>query len=282
MSGNYYYFVAGLPDLLLDEGKQTAACVEFAAEAQEQLSPGDFGFFNLLRLPFDNDNLVKLVEKKEHVADRRGCIDEAELAAGIKSPDALPGYMQRFLEAFRENRPPHPGLTVADQLSWFFYEEMAQRENAFIRDWYAFDLQLRNVAAAINCRRSLAHLDALSTDRDKAASALLIGRDDVAEAILRSNAPDFGLAAQLPWIERLLGLSRGKPLDFEKGIDTLRWDTLNEMTVATYFQAETVYAFYIKLIIVERWRALDPKSGKERLDRLLDELKASYTVPELF
>ena len=111
---------------------------------------------------------------------------------------------------------------------------------------------------------------------------LLIGRDDVAEALLRSNAPDFGLSAQLPWIDRLLGQSRGKPLDFEKGVDTLRWDVLNEMTIASYFQAETVYAFYLKLTIVERWRALDPKSGRERLDTLLGELKASYIVPELF
>ncbi|MBN1308234.1 MAG: DUF2764 family protein [Chitinispirillaceae bacterium] len=282
MASNYYYFIAGLPDLLLDEGKVSTTCIDFAVEAQEQLSPEDFARFNLLRLPFDNDNLVGLIEKKEREADKRGLIDEEDLAAGLKFPDALPHYMQCFLEAFHENRPPHPGLTVADQLAWFFHEEMAQQQCTFIRDWYAFDLQVRNVVTAINCRRNLAHLDALATDRDKAAAVLLIGRDDVAEALLRSNAPDFGLSAQLPWIDRLLGLSRGKTLEFEKGIDTLRWDTLNDMTTASYFQAETIYAFYIKLIIVERWRALDPVIGRERLDKLLEELKASYAVPALF
>jgi len=60
MARNYYYFVAGLPDILLDEGRQQAACIEFASEAQEQLSATDFDRFNLLRLPFDNANLVNV------------------------------------------------------------------------------------------------------------------------------------------------------------------------------------------------------------------------------
>ena len=54
------------------------------------------------------------------------------------------------------------------------------------------------------------------------------------------------------------------------------------MTIASHFRAETVFAFFIKLTIVERWLALDPVAGKERLDRLLDELTASYSVPAEF
>ena len=90
MARNYYYFVAGLPDLLLDEGKASAACVDFATEAQEQLSPEDYACFNLLRLSFDNENLVGLIEKKKREHDRRGSIDEADLEAGHKFSDAPP------------------------------------------------------------------------------------------------------------------------------------------------------------------------------------------------
>ncbi len=276
MATNYYYFVTGLPDLLFDEGRQTATCVDFADEAQRNLSEGDWRRFNLFRLPFDNFNLVGLLEKKEHVFDRRGSIDEATLAAGLKSPLELPEYMQHFLAEYREGRSPHPGLSVADQLAWFFYEVMTAHENDFIREWYTFDLHLRNVLAAVACRRNLQHLSALATDRDSAASLIVIGRDEVAEAILRSNAPDFGLSTHHPWIERLLGLSKSKPIDFEKGIDSLRWDMLNDMVIAACFRAETIYAFYGKLTIVERWRALDPAAGRERLNKLLEELGAAY------
>jgi hypothetical protein len=270
MATNYYYFVTGLPDLLLDEGKQSTTCVDFAEEAQLNLIADDWLRFNLFQLPFDNANLVGLLDKKEHGFDRRGSIDETALSAGLKIPFELPEYMQHFLGAYREGRSPHPGLSAADQLAWYFYEAMTNHENEFIREWYTFDLHLRNILAAVACRRNLQHIDALATDRDPAASMIVIGRDEVAEAILRSSAPDFGLSARLPWVERLLGLLKSKL------IDSLRWDMLNDMTVATYFRAETVYAFYIKLTIVERWRALDPVIGKERLDRLLEELGKSY------
>jgi hypothetical protein len=281
MATNYYYFVAGLPDLLLDEGKLSTTGVDFADEARQCLVDGDWRRFNLVRLPFDNDNLIGLLGKKEQVFDHRGSIDEATLAAGLKSPLELPEYMQHFLVAHREGRSPHPGLSVADQLAWFFYEAMTVLENDFIREWYSFDLRLRNVLAAFACRRNLQHLDALAIDRDAAASMVVIGRDEVAEAVLRSNAPDFGLSAQHPWVERVLGLSKSKPIEFEKGVDTLRWDMLSDMTIATYFQAETVFAFYIKLTMVERWRALDPAAGRERLDKLLEELGASHKVKSL-
>jgi hypothetical protein len=282
MTSNYYYLVAGLPELLLDEGKQQLSTVDFIAEASEQLTPADMRLFNYLRLPFDNDNLLALLLKSGKPFDKRGSFEEDELAAALKVPDSLPDYLQRFLEAHRENRPPAPGLTPPDQLAWFFYEEMTAKTDPFIGEWYTFDSNLRNVIAGVNCRKGLDHLEDLSTDREKAAFAVVIGRDEVAEAILRSNAPDFGLSAVFPWADRIINLSRGPLNEFEKGIDTLRWDILNDLTLMSYFRAETVFAFFIKLTIVERWLALDPETGREHLDRLLDELSASYTVPANF
>ncbi len=282
MRHNYYYFVAGLPDLLLDEGKVPVDSIEFALEAKEQLSSEDYMTFNLLRLPFDNYNLIGLIGKKQFKFDKRGSIEEADLTEGLKFPDTLPAYMGHFLETLRENRSPYTGLTPSDQLAWFFYEAMLNEKSDFIRHWYEFDLHLRNVVVALNCRRNIEHIEALATERERPAAMLIIGRDDISDAILKSNAPDFGLSAQLPWIERLLALSRSSALEFEKGIDTLRWEILNEMTISSYFQAETVYAFYLKLNIVERWKALDADEGKRRLDKLLGELKATYSVPASF
>ena len=282
MTSNYYYLVAGLPELLLDTGKQQLACTDFLGDAAEQLTPADLRLLQLLQLPYDNDNLLAMLLKTEAPFDKRGSISEEELSIALKFPDELPEYMQQFVEAQRENRPPASGLTPADQLAWFFYEAMVEQSNEFIREWYTFDLHLRNVIAGINCRKEFGHLEALATDREKAVASLIIGRDDVAEAILRSSAPDFGLAASLPWVERLVALGRGPVGEFEKGIDDLRWKMLDEMTIASHFRAETVFAFFIKCTIVERWLALDPVSGRERLDRMLDELTASYSVPVEF
>ena len=282
MSANYYYLVAGLPDLLLDEGRQPLTCGDFILEASEQLNKNDFSLFKLLQLPFDNENLIALLLKKERPFSPLGSIDEEELTDGLKNPDTLPVYMETFIESFHENRSQAPGLIPADQLAWFFYDEMTRHREPFIAEWYCFDLNLRNVIAGINCRREFAHLEELATEREKAAASTVIGRDDVADAIIRSNAPDFGLTMQLPWIERVVALSRESIQEFEKGVDTLRWDVLNEMTITSHFRAETVFAFFIKLAMVERWQALDPKTGQEQLERLVDELTASYAVPADF
>ena len=282
MTSNYYYLVAGLPELLLDEGKQPLSSGDFLQDAAEQLDAADLRILNLLRLPYDNKNLLSLLLKSEQPFDPRGSISEEALTAGLKFPDELPEYMQQFIEAFRENRSPAPGLVPDDQLAWFFYDAMLQQENEFIREWFTFDLQLRNAAAGINCRKEFAHLEALATERDKPVSSVIVGRDEVAEALLRSNAPDFGLSAIVPWADRIFSLSRGSFPEFEKGIDSLRWEVLDEMTVDAYFRAETVMAFFIKLTIVERWLTLEPAAGREWFDRLLEELKASYSVPADF
>ena len=282
MTGNYYYLVSGLPDIFLDEGKQPLSCVESIAEIRELLNIDDSKLFSSLQHPYDNRNLISLLTKNGETFDGRGCFDEEELTASLKVSDDLPQYMQQFLETYNENRSPQQGLTPEDQLAWFFYEAMCESENEFIREWFTFDLHLRNVVAGINCRKELSHLDELATDRDKASSVLIIGRDEVAEAILRSNAADFGITSEFPYVERVVALARGDVQEFEKGIDSLRWEVLDEMTTFSYFSAEAVFAFFIKLAIVERWMALDPETGKEKRDRLLEELMASYAVPKEF
>lgn len=282
MTSNYYYLVAGLPDLVFDEGKNVVSSDAFTAEALEQLLPKDLQLFGVVRYPFDNANLVALLEKKEQQHDTRGTISAEELSLTLKNPDVLPEYMQLFLEAHKENRFPQPGLTLPDQLNWFFYTWAAHHTNPFIAEWFTFEQNLRNVVAGFNAQKGLSHLDDQATEREKAVAAFIVGRDEVAEAVLRSSSPDFGLGTQHPWVEKLLGFSRGNLTDFEKGIDTLRWDMLNEMTIFSYFQVETILAFFIKLSIVERWQGFDEQQGREHLDRLIEELKSSYSVPADF
>jgi hypothetical protein len=282
MTGNYYYLVSGLPDLLLDQSGRPCTCKDFIGEALSLLSNKDGARFNRLRYPFDNCNLLNMIEKRDEPFDERGSIEETDLVNGLKLADNLPEYMQQFLEAWRNNRFSHRCNTLADQLAWYFYEAMMSDENEFVREYCTFDCNLRNLAAAINCRKGLGHIDALTTDHDRPIAALVVGYGDMAELLRKSTAPDFGVATLFPAVETVLAMSKNTLLEFEKGLDTLRWDRANELASAQLFKAETVFAFFIKLTIVERWQALDEQSGKERLDRLIGELTASYSMPESF
>ncbi len=282
MVSNYYYFVSGLPDILVDESKNVPHFQDFMVEAQEQLASDDLKIINTLRLPIDNRNLIDIIESNSRPFDPRGNYSKEELTAALRFSEGLPEYMQTFLEAHRENRQLFPGLVAADQLSWLFYEEVTEHENEFVREWFSFELNLRNVMAAVNCRKNLEHVDALGTDRDRPVNFTVVGRNDVAEAVLRSTAPDFGLSGSMSWVEKAIALSRGNLTEMEKGLDDIRWDMLNELTVFTYFQVETVAAFALKLLIVERWMKLDAITGRAKLDRLVEELKNSYEVPAGF
>ncbi|MBD3390400.1 MAG: DUF2764 family protein [Chitinivibrionales bacterium] len=273
---NYYYLVAGLPDLILDGGKKMLSVGEFVQEASGLLHPDDAALFDMVRYPADNGNLLALLEKRDEEFDARGVFSQEALEDGIKSPDGLPGYMRTYIEAHKEGKLPFPELSAENQLTWLYYDEACAHENAFVREWFAFDRDLRNVISALNCRSAAS--EGLGEERPFLLQRAVIGRNDIAEAILKSNAPDFSLSAQLPWVERVTGLGRDNLVEYEKSIDTLRWDILNDLTTFSYFQIETVLAFTIKLGMVERWQELDEQAGREKFDRLVEELTSGFQL----
>jgi hypothetical protein len=280
MARNYYYLIAGLPELLKDESKNAPSFRVVADEIRQEVAPSDFGFVRAMTLPIDNRNLVNILTRNGEEFDVRGNFSREELAKG--SVD-LPEYMQVFFAAHKENRQLFPGLTPLDQLTWLFYEEMAESKNAFAREWFDFEISLRNLIVGMNVRKGLGHIEALATERDRPLALTLVGRGEVAEAVLRSTAPDFGLSGAYPWVDRVIALGRGGLTDMERGIDDLRWDTLNDMMMfIPFFHAETVAAFVLKLLIVERWMKLEPAAGKARLDKLIGELMGSFVMPEGF
>ena len=56
---NYYYLVAGLPDIVLDQKKLSVSIIDFREELKSHLDPKDYVLVSLLFLPFDNTNLLK-------------------------------------------------------------------------------------------------------------------------------------------------------------------------------------------------------------------------------
>lgn len=280
MSRNYYYLIAGLPDIALDETKKLTPLDEFISDISEKIDPQDAALLRVLRYPFDNHNLCALLEKREESFDPRGNYSIDEMEQEIKLPEHLPEYMKTFLEAHKEEKPLHPILTIEDQLSWLFYEEMTQHENQFYRQWFTFDLNLRNVLAGLNCRQFSQQHDP-STEQFTLSRKILL-RNETAESILKSSAPDFSLTQQNPWVERIVSSSQASLVELEKNIDLLRWEMLDILTTFSYFHIETILSFCIKLRMVERWQELEPDSGKEKLETLLAELNTEYEIAKEF
>lgn len=284
MARNYYYLVSGLPDLLLEDSKNVPPFRTVVDEIREELHPDDRELAVSMLYPVDNKNLVAALENGADAEfDDCGCFSRDELTAAIRAGGGdLPSYMQTYLAAHKENRQLFPGLSALDQLTWLYYDEMAESQSEFLRNWCEFDINLRNVLVGVNLRKELGHVEALANDRDRPAALTVVGRGEAAEAVLRSTAPDFGLGSSFGWIERVNALSRGSLVEFEKGLDELRWGVIEDMTPLNYFSAESVAGFVVKLLIVYRWMKLDPAEGKAKLDKLVSELMGSFVMPEGF
>ncbi len=269
MSRSYYYLVAGLPDLLLDETRNVVSLAEVLADFEEQFEADDRELLKAIRYPFDNRTIVAMLDSSGAPFDSRGVFSEEDLAQELKTPEALPAYAATFVEARREGRELFAGLRPADQLAWLFYDEMSGHPNEFVAAWYSFDCDLRNVLAARNVRETARRA---GEDPRSRLSTVLVGRSEVVEQILRSTAPDFGLSQLAPWSERVFALPADNLVEQEKGIDTIRWQMLDSLSEFAYFQVETILAFCIKLGMVERWLGLDAVEGKKRLEQLVNDL----------
>lgn len=65
----YYYLVAGLPELTLEDSKQSYTVADFKTEIYTGLSASDQKLIDLFYLKFDNANVLKLLKDKEAAID---------------------------------------------------------------------------------------------------------------------------------------------------------------------------------------------------------------------
>jgi len=269
---SYYYLVTGLPDLVLAEAGAAEGCAAVMDAIADLMSPGDVELLQFIRLPFDNKNLITLLESRDSPHDPNGNLSRDELLQGIKAPEALPEHMQPLVEAQREDRQLFADLSREDQLNRLFFDAALEHPNGFISAWFGFELNLRNVLAALSIRHGPAHLDGLGESAERRLAACVICSNDIAEQIMKSTAPDFGLSSNVAWVERLVDLPPGGGVDREKAIDRIRWDMLDELAGFAGFGVESILAFCLKLFIVERWSAFDAVGGKARLEQLVAQM----------
>ncbi len=269
---NYYYLVAGLPEIALEQGKLQFGTEQLREELMHGLSPADFRLLEMLFLSEDNSNLLSLLLKEDRPLSAKGIYQPEMLAAEIREPKALMNYMQLFIGSFTAENRLYPNLSLQNELTLLYYKEMLEVKNDFMRSWFGFELNLRNVLLVLSAKKN-----GLPYENQVIAANVL------AESIRRSSARDLGLTSEWPWIDRVLQIVDIQDLlAREKAIDQLRWTFLDEMNTFNYFTVEVLVAFYIKLGIIERWLQLDPATGEELFRNLLGSLQNSYEFPNEF
>ncbi len=265
MTVPYHYIIAGLPDIVFENNQIEIGLGPFINELQDQIPPEDAWLLSYIGFPNDNKNLMNILSDKTDSFQQTGNFSEEELRDEIKNPDRIPEYMQEFVSAYEANSPIIQNLSWENQLNWLFYEEATSIESRFLNEWFRFELDLRNILAAINCRKAKDPLE-----------KHLICRNEVTDLLLKSSAPDFALPPRVPWADELFSIEFDNIPMSEDKLARLKLQLLEEMAEPELFNIETVMRVGISLSIAERWSLLDDKTGTEMLKKIIQDLEQNY------
>lgn len=269
---NYIAFIAGLPDISMDDRKLTLTVHDFREQARDYIEGKDERLLQLFFLPNDNMQVLRLLQKQEPDSGLQTVYPLKQLEEEVQDPSReLPAYLGQFIADFKDE---HLKYEVAPEnvLSWMYYDYMMACGNRLVSRYAEFSMNLKNLVTAVNCRKY---------DRDVARE--IIGDNEFSNALRTSGSKDFGLAGDYPYVEKVVALmDEGNLVARERGLDMMIWDFLDEAVVFEYFSMDVVICFLLKLMIVERWSRMSSESGREVFMEMVRKFRESFQFEEQF
>lgn len=275
----YYYLVAGLPELSLEDSKLSYTVADFRTEFYPYLSGEDKKLMDLFYLKFDNANVLKLLKDKDASIDLRGNFSAEELMGYISrmkegdevSESVFPSYLSAFISEYF-SMSAGDDVLYENRLTALYYAYAMKCKNHFVSSWFSFNLTVNNILAALTARKFKMEV-----------APLIVGDTEVCEILRTSNARDFGLGSEVEYLEQLVKISEtSELLDRERKIDQLRWDWMEEATFFDYFTVERLFVFLQQLEMIERWISLDKERGSQMFRSMIAALKDEVQIPAEF
>lgn len=269
--GKYYCLIAGLPNIALDDSKLAYSVTEFRQELDGILSAADKKLIDLFFLKFDNKNLINHAKWPDRDPDPRGRItyDEFnELMKALKNEEKppknnrIPPYFKEFFQLYLASEKQEE-ISWEDRLAALYYAYSMKTSNKFVAEWFELNLNINNMLTAITCRK-----------HGMEAADFIVGDNEVARALRTSRARDFGLGDVVDYLPDLQRIAEESDLMVrEKKVDLLKWEWLEEHTFFKPFDIESVFAYLLKLEMIERWVTLDKGSGEKTFRELVGAMK---------
>ena len=281
--GKYYYLIAGLADISLDDSKAPASVESLREELYEALDAADRKVMDMLLLENDCRNLLSALSEisalsalsarnsslfsEEQLQDLIACVKTQE-----QCPAGIPQFMYNFVQEYQDESWRDKAAFAEDRLWSLFYEYAMNSRNEFVRSWYEFNLDLNNILSAMTARKY-----------DLEVQKVIVGSNATAQALRTSGARDWGLSQEVDFFDEVMRLLEEDDLSQrERKTDLIRWYWLEEHTFFDYFTVERLFSYMVRLGMVERWTSLDREIGQQLFRKLIGELKAQTSVPAEF
>ena len=275
-SSSYYALVAGLREYSLDTETKGFDIEEILAEVEEALSTSDMKVVELLYAYYDCENLISR-HNGSSTYNSLGRLSSEEIDEELKAPSRLIAPLAKVVRAYASPESEEAedfdlSQPFAKALMNAYYRCCEASKSRLLREWSKCDRTIRNIVAATLARK-----------QGVAIEAVVVGEDSVTESLLRSSAADFGLRAELPYVEAIVSAVADERnfIEKERKIDNIRWAELSELATFDYFDLNAVIAYLVRANMVARWVALDAKVGREMFDRLVAELDCKEMINKL-
>ena len=270
---NYYTLVAGLREYTLESDTKGFDAREIVNEILEELSSSDADAVRLLYGYYDCENIIALRAGRA-AYNPLGNLSREELTEELEAPQRMPKAVVNVIRRYadpesEENEGVDMSISFEKALWTAYYDVCSRSKCKFIREWTAFDRTLRNVAAAAVARAIGRQIDQVT-----------VGGGEIVKQLQRSSAADFGLRGELSYIDAVIAAVNDEQnlVEKEHKIDLIRWEQAGELIPFDYFNINAILSYLVKINIVARWALLDPKRGREMLDRIMTELDGKELV----
>lgn len=269
--------MAGAPDLSIDD-KLPLTVLDFKEQLEGTISKSDYKLLYFLFLKYDCQNLVKMLKDPNAEIDPRGNLSREQLEDLMKSAREMnfnvhryPAFMSIYARGFDDNIHKE-GFYPEDAMAIEYYNYAMTVPDKMMRQWYELNLNMDNVLTAL-----------LAKKNGWNPAKFIEGDNFITETIKNSNAPDFGLSSELDYMPQIMNIVACQdPVEKEKRIDAFKWNWLDDMTFFDVFNIDAVFAYILKLDMLERWARLDPVEGQKTFRSIISELRSEAEVPEEF
>ncbi len=152
------------------------------------------------------------------------------------------------------------------QLGTGFYAAALENKSAFLREYFRFDLNLRNEKVRF-----------LNQELGRPEGTDILtgqGEEDDDKTDLEGYRFHPGEFDERDAVQE--ALSRKDLLERERALDDVVWDKIFTLTLFDYFNLDAVLGYVAKLHILDRWLSLDEQTGREMFRRLVGEVKGTF------
>ena len=276
MASNYYYFISGLPDISFSDTKKKLDLYLIKESLKQNIDPEDYYLIDLFYYKFDNQNIINILLNKDFAFNPIGNFNQLEIEEelkrikdeGKKSNGLFPEYLQDFIHQYYINQENK--VTLENDLSLAYFNYALSLDNIFIKNIFRFEMILRNFLAAT-----------LSRKYNLEYENEILGNDEISLMIKRSNAKDYNISGEFEYTSQLLQIADIEDIiEREKKTDQLRWNKIDDAIFFHYFTIERIYAYMLKLEIINRWLDLEKEKGKHKFNEVLNKLQSSYEFPK--